>query len=419
MESPRDGGVSKDPTARPARSQNRRVTTDRVVVALLACSLIGWVVWALERPLCHPYADLACGNYSDHFSDMNVARAVTRVGVDVWRVPLGELGAPLSENEIAALPEDARVAHGAGMRDIAGFPADKPFVTSWADTPSFTPPGGLLLTAPVGLGYDLTGLSFADANRLLIAAFLIYAHLSLFVFFHALRLLKAGAIGFLGGLIVYGETIHLTLEGFSEAAVIAPLILCGLALYRGNGLAGVGWFVVAAALHLRTLFFLPLALYGVFLIIHRRQWKTWAPSTWAIATATVVGALLTGAVFLFQWPYLSSVAVTNQVNLTMLAERPDLAVLYAGMFGLLALVLVRARGWADLVVLVWAFALFTVLREAFPWNVLTLAAWIGMPIAASRHDLVRDVRLAALIFAAIVVFGNQSFPNPTWILQVI
>lgn len=413
---------ASDPATRIRAFLNHDVASpdarERRVRILVGCSLAGWVVWALLRPLCHPYADLACGNYSDHFSDMNIARALVADGLDVWRSPLRELGDPLTESEIESLPPDIRLV-GDAARKVPGWPADKPFVSSFEHLPSINPPGGLALTAPVAAAYHFTSLSFTQANRMLIALFLVYAHLSLYVFFGGVAKMELGSVGFLGGFAVYGETIYFTLQGFSEAAVIGPLILSAFALSRNDGLKGIAWFTLAVSFHFRALFFLPLFAYGVYLVLRDRQWKAWTVSSWGTAAASLIAGSLTLLIFWMLRPALAQIPVTNAVQQRILWEQRDLAVLFVGMLLLLAGVLIRSRAWADLVLLLWIFTMFTWLNEAYPWNVLSLMAWMGMPVAGERRHVVRDVRFAALLFLAMVVLKHESYPVPIWIQQVI
>ncbi|MGH2756884.1 MAG: hypothetical protein ACRDI3_03760 [Actinomycetota bacterium] len=371
------------------------------------------------RPLCHPYADLACGNYTDHFSDMNTARMFTHAGLDIWRKPLGELGEPMSGAETAALPDDLRTTLKEGSRKVPGWPEDKPYVATFVRNPSFQPPGGLALTAPVAAIYSYTSLSFSDANRLLIALYLVYAHVSLYVFFRAAARMGAGAVGFLGAFVVYGEVIHLTLQGFYEAALIGPLILSAWAAYERRGLAATAWFVIAVAIHFRALFFLPVFLYGCYLLVRQREWRKWSPRAWSAVVGAGAAGAATLVAFLYLWPHLTSMEVTAPVYFRKLFDDPPDAIFYSGIALLLGAVLAVARGWRDLVLLVWGMGMFTLLREAFAWDVLTMLAWIGMPVVATRAGLVRDVRLVAVMFVALVVFNNQSFPMPIWLRDVI
>ncbi|HEV3473111.1 MAG TPA: hypothetical protein VG408_07915, partial [Actinomycetota bacterium] len=217
---------------------------------------------------------------------------------------------------------------------------------------------------------------------------------------------------------VYGETIHLTLQGFYEAVIIGPLLLSALALRRREGLAGTAWFTLAVSIHFRALFFLPLFGYGVYLVVKHRQWTRWNTRSWVVAGATCVAGLMTLIVFVLLWPQLSDIEINNPVNVAVLRSDLDMTLLYMGMLILLSSVLFVARAEADLIVLLWLFVMFTLLRESYPWDILTLLAWIGMPIVAARPMLVRDVRIIALLFAALVVFDNESFPNPVWLLRV-
>ncbi|MDQ3964503.1 MAG: hypothetical protein M3277_11425 [Actinomycetota bacterium] len=382
------------------------------------CSAIGWILWALLRPVCHPFMDLTCGNYTDHFSHMNTARLFTEVGIEVWQRPLDEFGRRLTMNELKALPSHVRAAAKDGARAIPGWPIDKPFISSWANNPRFHPPGFLALVAPVAIVYHTTDLSLTGANRLLIASFLGYAHISLFIFFRAIKRLGPSLIGLLGAVMVYGEVIHFSLEGFYEAAIIGPLILSAFALRRRDGLAAVGWFTLAAFLHFRALFFLPLVLYGGWLIFRNKEWRRWRTRSWAIAIGSVVAGALTLGVFALLWPHLHEIRVNNPVHFGRLFDRADIAVLYLGMFVFLGVILIRARSWFDLGILTWSFFMFTQLRETFPWDVASLLAWIGMPIAASRAILARDARLLAIMFVALFVFDYASLPNPIWIIQL-
>ena len=390
----------------------------RVVGIVVGCSLVGWVLWALLRPLCHPYADLACGNYSDHFSDMNVTRMLVTEGLDIWSSPLHELGEPLTDSEIESLPPDIRPV-GEAARKVPGWPADKPFVSSFAYLPSFTPPGGLALNAPVAAVYHFSSISFSLANRLLIALFLVYAHLSLYIFFRGVAKLEPGAVGFLGGFAVYGETIYLTLQGFSEAAVIGPLMLSAFALWRRDGLKGMAWFILAVSFHFRALFFLPLFAYGAYLVLRERQWENWTRRAWSVAALTLVAGSFILSVFWVLRPALAEIPVTNAVNLQKLWTEHGLVILFLGMLLVLAAVLVHARAWPDLIVLVWIFAMVTWLNEVYPWNVLSLMAWLGMPIAGERRHIVRDVRFVAVLFLAMVVLKHGSYAIPIWIQQIV
>lgn len=381
----------------------------------IGLSLVIWlaVVW-LGRP-CHPYADLSCGHYTDHFSDMNAARALPAIGVDIWRDPLAAVGRRLTADEKARLPADLEPV-GDGVRAVPAWPDDKPFASSFAHLPSLTPPGGLLITAPAAAAYHWTSLSFTDANRMLISLFLVYAHVSLYVFFTVTA--GTGLIGFLAGTVVAVETVHLTLLGFSEAALIAPLVLSGWALKRGDGLKGAAWFALASSLHFRALFFLPLGIYAVYLVVARRQSRTWRGGEWSLAAATVLLLASTTAVLLLVAPSFSAIELTSRFHISELGLGA-VAMMFAVVVAALAIAFAFARSWGDIAVLLWMSVMLLLVREAFPWNILTLLAWLGLPATRSADaTLARDVRLAALLFVAIAVFDHDSFPVPTWIQQV-
>ena len=378
--------------------------------------MLFWTSVALQQT-CHPYRDLSCGGYTDHFSHMNTARLFTEVGPAIWRQPLGEHGRPLTPAEVRALPDDLRSAAAEGMQTFEGWPADKPFVSSWNHNPRFHPPGDLLLTAPVALLYSATGLDFTGANTALIVLFMAYVHVPvLLVLRGALRPGRTG-IGLLAGLLVYAELVHWALEGFYEGLLVAPLLLCARALHRGDGMAGLLWFSAAASLHFRAYFFAPWALYGLFLVLRRGQFRGRRAA--ALAVGTVVLSLASLVPFALLWPSLRALPVTSRVN----PSAPDVTI--ADLVPLLLVVVVAAvalagaRAWLDLAVLGWVTLMLLSVREAYAWDLLSLLCWLVAPVTAGvlHPERVRQARMLVLLSVSVLVFGNNL--APAWLSQVL
>src|SRR4051812_34116403 len=113
--------------------------------ALLAAaiSLAALLLWNGLRTFTHPWGALSGGQYTDHFSHMNAARAFPRVGLDLWREPATALSRAPTEEERAAWPDDV---HPGGRWKgtttvVDGWPVTKPWVTSWGHKPRLYPPG--------------------------------------------------------------------------------------------------------------------------------------------------------------------------------------------------------------------------------------------------------------------------------------
>jgi hypothetical protein len=392
----------------------------RWALILTGVSLAAWGTWDLVRPLCHPYADLSCGLFSDHFSHMNTGRLFTYSGINIWLKPLKQNGRPLTPDELAALPSDLKSVPPDLMLAIPGWPKDKPFVSSWNVYPRFHPPGDMVVTAPVAVLYSLTSLSFSESNRLLILLFLVYAHLSIYVLFKSgVFVDRARPLGFLVLFLVYAECVHWALEGFYEPLVIAPLVLCGRYAYQKRGLAAFTAYSAAAFLHFRALFLLPLGLYSLYLMLEERESRDWKRRDYLTAAASIVMAGSSFAAFVMVWPYLKVLAVNNVVNVTGSLDVPAL-VTFAIVVVAVGALLVYARAWLDAGILLFLVVLLLLLRQTFGWDVLSLLAWLGIPIIAVEPDrvgIVRDARLVAVFFVAVFVFGNDLMP--TWFTNVL
>jgi hypothetical protein len=387
-------------------------------------SLVLWSSWYLVLGPTHPYGDLSNGIYTDHFSHMNTARLFTHAGPAIWTEPLERSVIALTPEQQAALPADLKPQSGQlyPVFTVQGWPADKPFVSSWFGYPRFHPPGDMVLTAPVALLYSLTDLSFSGANRLLILSFLAFAHISVFV------LLKSGVsfgplrpIGFLVIFIAYLEVIHWSLEGFYEPVIIAPLVLCGRYLAQRKGLQAIAMFSLAADLHFRAYFFAPLALYGAYIVVRDRQWRTWRPKEYVLASVTIGLAATSVAVFSLIWPWLHDVANNNPVSLT--AAHADVSAIATLLVVavVLAVFLAYSKAWLDLALLGWLSLSCLLVQQTWEWDVSTIVAWLALPIAASaasRYGLVRDVRVVAVVFIGMFVFKNTTLLDPSWLQKV-
>ncbi|MEO8874068.1 MAG: hypothetical protein ABI461_00655 [Polyangiaceae bacterium] len=247
-----------------------------VALRLTILSFVFWASFVMLRAQ-HPYADLSRGKFTDHFSHMNTTRLFPRVGLDLYRRPIRAHGHALSRSEQLALPPDIPARpNNCEVWGVDGWPKDKPLVASWTHRPRMHPPGDLLLLAPAALAYHFTSLSFSGANKFIILLFLLYAHAALYVVFDGAFNAKNGfKIGILPTLFIYGEVIHWTLEGFYEAAVIAPLVLCARFVISKKYLPAIALFCAAVFIHFRSLFFAPWVVLAALMIVREHAWKSW------------------------------------------------------------------------------------------------------------------------------------------------
>lgn len=398
----------------------RRLWSRHAALIVTLTSLFLWSAWQLGRPL-HPYGDLSAGSFTDHFSHLTTTRLFPRVGINIWRKPIRDHGRVLTESEARQLPPDiARNGMNREVFAVEGWPIQKPLVASWTHLPRLHPPGDLVLIAPVALAYSFTSLSFTGANRLLIVLFLIYAHVSLFFYFEAWLKPRGGsAVGLLTLLVVYGEVIHWTLEGFYEAAVLAPLFLCTKWIHERRMLAAIVAYTVATTIHFRVFFFAPWVVYAAFSVLSDRSWKSWRMRD--VGAAFIAGMLAAASLFVFAlvWPTLKAMPVVYSPLRHALGQPLDPALAaYVLVLAVVGSVLVYARAWMDVVVLVWLTLMFVTVREAYEWDLLTLLAWLGAPLGQppKRAAMARDARLYFVLFCGATLF--RSTLAPVWLTKV-
>jgi len=400
-------------------------TPARILIATLI-SLCCWEAWEGLRVFPDSWGDLTGANYTDHFSHMNAARLFPRVGLDTWRVPVDKMFPRLTPEQLAREPADLRAggSYSGGVFEVDGWPAGKPLATSWSNNPRNYPPGDMLLVSPVAAAYHDTDLSFAGANRLLLMLFLLYAHVALYAMFTSLLLPRTrtrtddrwlARMQALTAAVVYVEVIHWTLEGFYDAAALAPLVLCARFVQQRRGLAAIVAFDVAAFIHFRTFFFAPWVIYALAMIVREQQWRQWRIVDWlALLVASALGAMSLG-VFVILWPSLQNLPIHNYIHP---GNDPAWAALlllplFAIGIAVAARALWKVRAWLDLAVLGWLTVMMLALHEAYPWHMLlAVMPWLcAPPSVTAPADAVRVhvVRLAVLVGSIAMVFRFEAF----------
>jgi hypothetical protein len=385
-----------------------------LLFVVLSC--LGWLGYVARSPAYHAWGDLERGTYSDHFSHMNAARAFARIGFDIYRAGARQL-LPGLHPALHPLPADLQVGGGStgGIFLLPGVRADKPWLTGWADRPRLYPPGDLLLVAPVAMLYDQTELSFAAACRLLIALFVLYAHVSLYFVYRWLapQLKLSTPLLWLCAGLIYFEAVHWSLNGFYDFAVVTPLVFCLRYLQERRAIAAALAYCLAAACHFRVFFLAPLALYALWIFVADKQWRGLKRRDYAALLA--VGVLSLGVLWVFALirPALD-MPVTNPAHPSLWAAslEPVLWLLAVSLISLL--LLLCARAWFDVVQLAWLSLTLVALNEAAPWHLLAPMTWLIAPLYRGRPEGFEAVRLARLLllwFAGVWLLRGQFWPE--------
>lgn len=388
-------------------------TSSRRALVVTGVSLLAWLTWNQLRPFHHPWGDLSNGNYTDHLSHMNAARALPRVGLDLWRKPVEVLARAPTPAEWRDFPADVhpggRWTGGVYMLD--GWPADKPWVTSSVHQPRLYPPGDLLLVAPVALAYHFTGLSLTEANRWLYALFLVYAHLALFLIFETALRQPLRPLLAVATLAAYVMIIFWTLQGFYDPAALFPLLLCARWIEARRERDAAVSYCVAAAVHFRTFFLAPWAVLPGWRFVRERKWRQLGlRDLGPIALGAVCAALSLGA-FALVSSAIGRQQINNPVHLGVAAAHPVRFILFLAVVLAAGALLTRARAWLDLATLAWLALMVLFVREAHEWHLLIPMAWLVAPVTLDgergrRDEWVRSARLMVLAYLQAAVMVN-------------
>lgn len=384
---------------------------------VLVLTVASWLLWSAAMELRtprHPWADLSNGWFSDHYSHLNAARALPRVGLDLYRRGAAEDFPVATE----PLPADLRGAggHNGGAYAVPGMAADKPWATSWSQMARPYPPGDLLVVAPIALLYEWTDLSFSDANRLLILWFLALAHLAIglavVLALEAPPAQRRWAIA--AAALLALEAIHWSLQGFYDVAMLTPLLLSVVWLTRGRPLASLVAYGVALFLHFRALFLAPIALAAIWqLWTLRPRQRIDLRSGAALVTASLLAATSLATLWLLR-PTIVHTPLTNPAHLWSqgLWTPPVLALV--ALVGAASAAMIRARAWLDVVMVLWLGVVFVSVRQCMPWHVLVLLPWLflGRPAGAgARPTWVEPVRALVIVSVSAWLLHNPLWPQ--------
>lgn len=379
---------------------------------------------------------------SDHYSHTGTAVLFWERGLQVYRRPVGAQCRRPQRGREWRLRRDLARRWDVNPRDLCfrtstsgmgkgtdAAPETLPLVINWQRFPRPYPPGVMLYFLPEALLWEHTGASFRTLNRVTIVKLLVVGHLAWVV----LVLLMAGfqprGWAWVVMAVGYSQLIYWSLVGIYDGVAVGFVLLCMLALQRGRGTLAVGAISAACFLHFRALWYLPLLVPGILLVIHKREVRSRTPKLGIPNPAVLVGGLvllLTSAyVFWILWPALKSFPLRNPVDYRKLAVGSP--VFMSFVVPTLGVVLVMAwrRLWLGLGLVVWMTYFFLRTPQIMSWHVLFLLPILALPsltlpapeLGKDRH---MDQAFAVLVWyfvSAAVVFQTNLWP--AWIASVV
>jgi hypothetical protein len=211
-----------------------------------------------------PTADLS-NAFTDHLRHAFVARVFLVRGLDVYRLPLGE------------------AAQGVDARHPGPY---------WAHVPYAYPPGALILFMPLSIGSEFLVEDARLHARLLVTFTTLLAILAWLAI--VWLLFSAGnrersfetAMRVVVAAFAFGQLMHEGLDGFYDPAWVGLGAVAILNLQRERFGAALALCVAAAAIHLRAVALLPIAIAALVGLLRTRRSRAW------IHPATIAGILV-------------------------------------------------------------------------------------------------------------------------------
>jgi hypothetical protein len=208
--------------------------------------------------------------------------------------------------------------------------------------------------------------------------------------------------------------MYWTLEGFYDAAIIVPLVICARYLHRRRGLAAGVAYCSAAFFHFRAFFHAPWAIWALGSMLRNRFWRGLRPRH---AIAIVLALACAGAslaTFWLDWDSLKNVIANNPLRYPYTPHDQALLWNFKVVVAVCGLAFIASRAWLDLLQVAWLAIVAVKLREFYYWHMLVSTSWIAAP--ASR-PLVRAVRLAFVLTTIAILFHDPVAPEWLWMLR--
>ncbi len=370
-------------------------------------------VWAAFAAFGISSGHLGLSGWStDHNSHVDAAVLFCYRGFDIYRKPMNALAAR-SESALAREYAAKYNWPADSIYDLPERAGRPPLLINGPTIPCPYPPGMLLYSLPEAILKEALGLSPKAVATLSLLKFLIVTHLLIWMFWGLLLEksdddARALAVWVILPL-VYLESIAWALTGVYDAVALIALLLCVGSLRSKRGLESLLWYALAAFLHFRTLWFLPLFLAGLRLFWKNREYRMSAGRDRLMAVAGAIMLGVSAWCFLTIYPFLAAMGTRNffffDGDLPSLARLCYLLVPMA----LIAAGLARDRAWLMLSCLAWTLVM--VCRSPFVqmWHSLYLLPLLAMT-GLGEKSAARGRLLALLAYLVMASLAFTRFP---------
>ncbi len=365
----------------------------------LAAVALALSIYVLAMPA-SPTASLGRWN-TDHYSHYCASILAWHRGIAVLQTPAFEMCAPASPESLA-LAGRLEVPYEQ-VCDLPERAGKRPLFLNWAFDPRPYPPGAWLFAAPEALLYAHTGLAFQTINRLAIVKDLIAGHLLVGVL---LAFLLGGpddddrrrwrSVAVLLVPLVYFSIIPFAITGIYDSISIVCIVWAVARLDRGQPLAGLAFLALAAFLHFRAVWYVPLGVYAL-LQLRRNRSELASRRGKALAAATGVLLAISALSLVLVAPFLGGFPHTNAILLWRLGGLLPVHINFILIAVVTLATLAWQRQWLLLVLVAWQLLVISTSVQAQGWHGMFLVPLL----AVARWQRARPATIAVLVLLMI------------------
>jgi hypothetical protein len=350
---------------------------------------------------------------TDHYSHYCASILAWHRGLAVYTTPV-RLTCEKSSPESRAFAEQLQLDPD-NVCDLPERAGERPLVINWSDMPRPYPPGALLYAAPEAALYAHTGLSVRNINRITIVKHLLAGHLLVYVL---LAMLFGGeddderrrwrSVAFFIAPFVYFTVIPYAMAGFYDSIAIVCVCWAIARLEREEPVAALGFLSLAAFLHFRAIWYVPL---GVLAVARLRTapWRT--RRSIAILAGSAVLLAAAGLSLLLVGPYLTLFPANNPVLVSTLGNLTPAQLDIIAMVVVIAGYLAWERQWLLLVQMMWIVVVIALTVQAQRWHPMFLLPLLAL----ARWKHARGPTIVAIVLLLIgiarIVYNSTAMPG--------
>jgi hypothetical protein len=275
---------------------------------------------------------------------------------------------------------------------------ERPLLVNWQAYPRPYPPGALVVAAPEALLYAHTSLSAYTIDRISVVKDILVGHLLVLVLLEMLLAAWARwAIVLVP--VVYLGVVPWAAAGFYDPLAVLCLVWAIARLERERPLDALVFLSLAAFLHFRAIWYVPLGV-ATLAKLRARDLRTWRAGVSALLLGAAVLALVLVS------PYLNDFPHTNPILLTRLklsAARID----YVALVVLVLACLLLQRQWLLATLVAWQGVLVGLTVQTQFWHPMFLLPLL----AVARWKRAKWPTLAALL---LLIAGVARIVFKTW-----